>query len=51
MFKGKVKPVNLVFVGAMCEDVNVCRNIIMKLKDLDRIDLVLDSVRKSLMKK
>lgn len=51
MFKGKVKPVNLVFVGAMCEDVNVCKNIIMKLKDLDRIDLVLDSVRESIMKK
>ena len=51
MFKGKVKPINLVFVGAMCEDLKVCENLILKLKDLDRIDVVLDSVRQRLMKK
>ena len=51
MFKGKVKPINLVFVGTMCEDLKVCENLILKLKDIDRIDLVLDSVRQSLIKK
>ena len=50
MFKGKVKPVNLVMVGSMCEDIKICENLIITLKDLDRIDVVLDSVRQRLLK-
>ena len=51
LFVEKVKPINIVLLGSICEKPKLCEKFLMALKDVNKVDFVLDNVRENLLKK